>query len=200
MSDYYVYRVDNGLYINVTNRCSCNCVFCVRKSSDGINQGESLWLQKEPSLEEITQDIVTADPTGYYEVVFCGYGEPTECLETVLDVAKFIKKNYCIPIRLNTNGLSDLIYGCSTAKEMEGLIDTISISLNAPTKEEYLSISNPRFGLGSFDAMLQFAQDCKKYIPNVLFTVVDVIDSEKIETCKKLAAQMNIECRIRTKI
>jgi TatD family-associated radical SAM protein len=175
-------------------------VFCVRKSSDGINQGESLWLQKEPSLEEITQDIVTADPTGYYEVVFCGYGEPTECLETVLDVAKFIKKNYCIPIRLNTNGLSDLIYGCSTAKEMEGLIDTISISLNAPTKEEYLSISNPRFGLGSFDAMLQFAQDCKKYIPNVLFTVVDVIDSEKIETCKKLAAQMNIECRIRTKI
>ena len=118
-------------------------------------------------------------------------------LDAVLEVCKFIRKNSDMKIRINTNGLSDLIHGKPTAQLLEGRVDTVSVSLNASSKKEYVKLTRPAYGEKAFDAMLKFAQDCKKYVPNVVFTVVDVISEEEIEACRLLAQKTGIPLRVR---
>ena len=105
------YTVERGLYINVTNRCSNRCEFCIRNNGDGAYGSESLWLEREPTLEEIISDIAKRDLSQFDEVVFCGYGEPTERLEVIREVALWIRSKSDIQIRLNTNGHANLIWG-----------------------------------------------------------------------------------------
>lgn len=195
-----LYKVNKSLYINITNACPCACVFCVRLEHDSVGECENLWLEHEPSLEEILNEFEKHDLESYEEIVFCGYGEPLERLDIVIEVAKWIKGRSTIPVRVNTNGLADLIHGKETAYLLEGLVDAISISLNAPDAKTYLEISRPSFEEAAYSSLLHFATACKKVIPQVSFSVVDVISKEQIEACSKLADEMGIPLRVRRMI
>lgn len=192
-----VYTYENSVYMNITNRCPCSCVFCIRSNGDGLGSAESLWLKKDPTLDEIKAEIDEFDFSPYDEVVFCGYGEPTQAIENLIAAAKYLKEKHGLKIRLNTNGLSDLINGRETSKELGEVVDSISISLNAPNAERYHKVSRSKFGEAAFPALLKFAEDCKKYIPQIKFTVVDVISEEEIAECKKIAEKMQIPLRVR---
>lgn len=192
-----VYTYGNSVYMNITNKCPCSCVFCIRSNGDGLGSAESLWLKKDPTLEEIEDEINKFDFSPYSEVVFCGYGEPTQALDNLIASAKYLKEKYGLKIRLNSNGLSDLINGKETAKLLEGIVDSISISLNAPNAKRYQEVSRSRFGEDAFPALLKFAEDCKKYIPKIKFTIVDVLNKEEIAECQKIADNMDIPLRVR---
>lgn len=192
-----VYTYENSVYMNITNRCPCSCVFCIRSNGDGLGSAESLWFKKDPTLDEIKAEIDEFDFSPYDEVVFCGYGEPTQAIENLIAAAKYLKEKHGLKIRLNTNGLSDLINGRETSKELGEVVDSISISLNAPNAERYHEVSRSKFGEAAFPALLKFAEDCKKYIPQIKFTVVDVISEEEIAECKKIAEKMQIPLRVR---
>ena len=193
-----VYEVGDGLYVNITNRCQNNCDFCIRRNGDGAYESDSLWLDREPTVSEVLAAIREKDPEKYSEIVFCGYGEPTERLDDLLEVAKYIKSKSDIKIRINTNGLCDLIHGEKTAFKLKGLIDTVSISLNATNKEDYLKTVRPKFGIDSYEAMLEFTKDCTNYVPNVIMTVVDVVTSpEEQELCRKICESVGATLRIR---
>ena len=131
-----VYTYGNKIYLNITNACPCDCDFCVRNNTDGLGDMGSLWLEHEPSYDEIREAVDSFDFTGYTDVVFCGFGEPTCALDKLLRTAEYIKQTKNVRIRLNTNGLSDLINRTdNSAERMSGLIDAVSISLNASSKE-----------------------------------------------------------------
>ncbi len=192
------YKVKNGIYVNMTNRCPCACTFCLRQNGDCVYGSDSLWLEREPTVEEVCESIDSYDLSKEREIVFCGYGEPTERLDDLLKVASFIRSKSDIPMRINTNGLSDLINGEKTAHKLHGLIDTVSISLNATNKEDYLRIVRPKFGIESFDAMLSFAKDCTHYVPKVVMTVVDVVTSpEEQQICRDICDSVGAVLRIR---
>ena len=192
------YPVYNGIYVNMTNRCPCSCTFCLRQQAPGVYGSEPLWLDREPTVQEVCDNLDTWDLTQYQEVVFCGYGEPTERLYDLLEVAKYIKSKSNIKIRINTNGLADLIWKESTAPKLKGLIDTVSVSLNATNKEDYLKVVRPKFGIESYDAMLKFTKDCTQYVPSVVMTVVDVVTSkEEQEVCRQICQSVGAALRVR---
>lgn len=195
-----VYTYEGSAYLNITNKCPCACIFCIRSNGDGLGSADTLWHKKDPSFDEIKAEIDSFDFSPYKEVVFCGYGEPTEALDNLIKTAEYIKEKLGLKIRVNSNGLSDLINGKETAHLLEGLVDCISISLNAPDAESYQRVSQSAFGNEAFPALLKFAEDCKKYIPEVKFTVVDVITDEEIRKCQKIADSMGIKLRVRNKI
>ena len=121
-----------------------------------------------------------------------------ERLDVLLKVAAYIKSRQPVRIRINTNGLADLIYGERTAPKLNGLIDIVSISLNATNAEEYQKIVRPSFGVQSFDAMLAFAKDCVQYVPEVVMTVVDVVTSpEEQEKSRQICASIGATLRVR---
>ena len=192
------YSVKTGIYVNMTNRCPCACTFCLRHNGEGVYGSDSLWLDREPTVQEVCDSIDTWDLSKYNEIVFCGYGEPMERLYDLLEVAKYIKSKSDIKIRINTNGLADLIWNEKTAPKLENLIDTVSVSLNATNKEEYLKVVRPKFGIDSYDAMLNFTKDCSKYVPNVVMTVVDVVTSkEEQEICRIICESVGAVLRVR---
>lgn len=192
-----LYDVGRKLYINLTNKCPCNCTFCIRHNGDGAYGSDSLWLEHEPSLDEVKEAFSKVDMSKYKEVVFCGYGEPMERVNEVIAVGEFVKANYGdVTVRLNTNGLGDKIHGVPTAKLLQGAVDIVSISLNSYCKEKYNEVTRPKWD-DAFDAMLSFAADCKSYLPQVVFTVVDVIPPEDISRAKALAMSIGIPLRVR---
>lgn len=192
------YPVKNGIYVNMTNRCPCACTFCLRQNGDSVYGSDPLWLDREPTVKEICDSIDKWELEAYNEVVFCGYGEPTERLDDLLKVAAYIKSKCNIKIRINTNGLSDLIHGERTAPKLKGLIDTVSVSLNATNKEDYFKIVRPKFGIGSYEAMLNFTKDCVNFVPNVVMTVVDVVTTkEEQERSRKICEALGATLRIR---
>ena len=192
------YQLGNALYINLTNRCPNDCVFCLRNDSEGVNPGESLWLEREPSLDEVISALEKEDFAKYKEVVFCGYGEPTERLDILLEAARFLKEKHKIPVRLNTSGLSDLINGKKTAHLLAECIDRISISLNAPDADSYKALCLPIFGEEAYGALIQFAKECKGLIPEVVLSVVGgTLDEESFEKCRILCDSMDIPLRVR---
>lgn len=194
------YTIGDQLYVNITNRCSNRCDFCIRQNSDTVGDSGSLWLKREPTPDEILADIRRRDLARFRDLVFCGYGEPTERLDTLLEVAKAVKAVSPIPVRINTNGQSDLINGRRTAPELKGLIDTVSISLNASDAEKYDRICHSQFGKKGFDALLAFAADCKAYVPHVVFSVVDCIGAEEVEKCRAVAQRVGVQYRVRKMI
>ena len=192
------YPVHNGIYVNMTNRCPCSCTFCLRKQSDHVYGSDSLWLEREPTVEEVCESIDKWDLSKYSEIVFCGYGEPTMRLDDLLKIAAYIKSKSNIPLRINTNGLADLIAGEKVAHKLEGLIDTVSVSLNATNKEDYFKLVRPKFGIDSYDAMLSFTKECTKYVPNVIMTVVDEVTSkEEQEKCREICESIGAKLRVR---
>lgn len=194
-----LYDYKQSLYVNITNRCPCSCVFCIRKETDHVGNSDSLWLDHEPTVEEVKEEFKKFNLEKYDEIVFCGYGEPLVRINEVIEIAKYIRSISDLKIRINTNGLSDLIHNKKTAMLLKDNIDSVSISLNAPNKSRYNEVTRPKFGEKSFDALLDFALDCKRYVEEVNFSVVDEISNEEIEESQKLADKMNIVLRVRHK-
>lgn len=193
-----LYPLYGNLYVNMTNRCPCACTFCLRQNSDELNGSGSLWLEREPSVEEVKAEFDHFPPESYKDLVFCGYGEPTERLEDVLEVAEFAKKKFGKKVRINTNGLASLIHGKDVTPMFEGKIDEVSISLNTPDPQEYLELTRSKFGPESFEAMLKFAKDVKKYVPEVTMTTVETtISKDAEEKCRKICEELGVTYRIR---
>ncbi len=197
MADNIVYSLGDSLYLNITNKCPCSCTFCVRDAQTGVGDKDSLWLASEPTFEDVVTQLSTYDVDAYKEFVFCGYGEPTEALELLLQTAAFIKERYNKPIRLNTNGLSDLINGTQTVHDLTGVVDAFSISLNAPNAQRYVELCHPVYGADAYDAMLAFAAECKSHGIETILTVVDVISTDEIYECKKIADGLGVGFRVR---
>jgi radical SAM enzyme (TIGR04100 family) len=194
----FTYIVGNGIYINLTNRCTNRCTFCIRNNGDGAYGVDTLWLEHEPSAVEVLEDLKQYDMSRYDEIVFCGYGEPTIRLDTLLEVAKGIKEAYGKPVRINTNGHANLIHGKNVAPLFAGLIDTVSISLNTPSAEEYEKLCLPVYGQKAFEALIAFAKDCVPYVKNVIFSVVrQTLSEEELQTCREIAEKSGVRLRIR---
>ena len=198
--DNYIYTLGNSLYINLTNRCTNSCVFCVRSQTDGMG-GQRLWLEKEPDAEQVIQLI--PNPEKYDEIVFCGFGEPMYRTDDIVWLVDELKKRVpnLPPVRINTNGHANLFLGRDVAPLLQGRVDTISISLNGSTPEEYCAVTKPRQGMQAWDAMLDFARECKEYVPHVVMTIVDKDKTpEEITRCRRLTEDLGVTLRIRAYI
>ena len=194
------YQVKNAVYVNLTNRCPCNCTFCLRHNGPGVFGSGPLWLEREPTLEETMESLGQWDFTRFREVVFCGYGEPTERLDILLAVAEHLKaRDPAFRVRVNTNGLSDLINGKPTAPLFVGKVDCLSISLNTDDPAEYLTLCRPRFGEAAYPAMLKFTKEAAALLPSVVMTVVGepITSLEKQERCRKIAEGVGARLRVR---
>ena len=194
------YQVRNSVYVNLTNRCPCACTFCLRANAPGVYGSDSLWLEREPTQEEVDASLDGWDFSRFREVVFCGYGEPTERLDVLLASAARLKsRDPSLRIRVNTNGLSDLVNGKPTAALFTGKVDCLSISLNTDDPAEYLAVCRPKFGAAAYQAMLDFAKAAAKAVPEVVMTVVGepVTDAAKQERCRALAESLGARLRVR---
>ena len=193
------YEVGGGLYINLTNGCTNRCDFCIRNNGDGAYGSDSLWLEREPTEREVLESVFSRDLSAYSEIVFCGYGEPSLRLEIARNVALAIKEKIpSMPIRINTNGQSDLIFKCDTAPMYKDAFDSVSISLNAPTSEKYQAICHSVFGDNVLENIIIFAENVKKYVQNTAFSVVgDFLTAEDIEACRKISEKTGVPLRVR---
>lgn len=191
----YVYK--DKVYLNITNKCPCACTFCIRSKKDAIGDASNLWLNHNPSFDEVKAAIDAFDFNGYNEIIFCGYGEPTNSFDVLVKTAQYIRSKLGIKIRVNTNGLGSLVNGRDISAELCSNVDSVSISLNCSNKEDYLKTVRPKFGIDSFDEMLDFAKKCRALTENVALSVVDVIGEEEVEKCKKIAEGLNIPLRVR---
>ena len=163
-----------------------------------MSESNSLWLKREPTLDEVISEFEKLDLTQYNEIIFCGFGEPTEAFDILLKVTKYIKKTYKKPIRINTNGMGNLINGRNIVPEIKGLVDCISISLNNPDKKEYFALVRSKFGENSFDEMIDFAKKCVENIPKVVMTTVDTtISKEDEKRCQEICDEIGATYRIR---
>jgi len=191
------YEVGENLYLNITNQCPCNCTFCIRNNGDGAYGSDSLWLEHEPTLDEIRTALDNLDLTKYKEIVFCGYGEPTCRLNALLNISGYIKSKPNAPtVRLNTNGLSNLINKKTTSKLICSVCDVISISLNAPDKDEYMAVTRPKFD-NAFEALIDFTKQCVAENANVRMTVVDVIGDEALKKAEFLCDSIGVPLWVR---
>lgn len=188
-----------GLYANITNKCPCRCEFCIRDMVDSLGSADSLWLKREPTLEEIKESLDDWDLSKFDELVFCGYGEPTERLEDLIETAKYAKeKNPNIKIRINTNGLSDLINGRDTTEDLRGIVDALSISLNEKSSDDYEALCHPIFGKDAYPAILDYTKRAKGVISDITMSVVQCgMPDSHIEPCREIAKELGVKFRIR---
>ncbi len=186
------YRIRNSLYLNITNRCSNRCTFCP-KFDDFTVKGHNLMLNSEPSFEEVMAAI--GQPSEIDEVVFCGYGEPLIRLDLVKRIAGELKRQG-YSIRINTDGQANELYGRDILPELAGLVDSISISLNAPDAATYSKLCNTPYGENGFSAVCDFIRSATMHIPQVIASAVTVPGID-IEACRVLAESLGAEFRAR---
>ncbi len=186
-----VYKIRDSLYLNITNRCTNSCSFCVRFHTDYV-KGHKLRLSDEPSEEELKNTI--GDPSQYKEVVFCGYGEPFLRFDLVKSLSRWIKENKGM-VRINTNGHGNLINSRNILPELQGIVDSISVSLDAQDEETYNRICKPVFK-NAFMEVINFIKESKKYIPHIEATVVE-LEGVDIEKCRKITDGLGVKLRIR---
>lgn len=193
-----LYRVHNGIYVNLTNRCSAACTFCLRQTMDHVGESSNLWLEREPTAQEVEEEFLKWDLSEFSEIVFCGFGEPTCALPVLLEVAKWLKTRTDLPIRVNTNGHGSLIAGRDISGELKECVDVISISLNHPDPEKYQALVRGKFGDKSYEGMLSFAESCVKAGLSVVMTTVDTtITHEEEAQCQAICDQVGARYRIR---
>ena len=193
-----IYTFEGSPYFNITNKCPCSCVFCVRDKKDVVGEAKKMWHDKQPEFADVKAAIDAFDWQDYNEAVFCGYGEPTNALDLLLEAAEYMKKTHpAVKLRLNTNGLSDLINGKSTAALICKNIDSVSVSLNEMTSEKFDKITRNIFPGRAFEALLKFTGDCVKCGADVRMTVVDIISAEDIEKARKICESTGAKFRVR---
>ena len=180
MADNYVYLLDGRAYVNITNRCANACAFCIRNTGDGVKD-TPLWLEREPTADDVMRAFAALEGRTDDEIVFCGFGEPTEKMDVLAECAKRFKAaGY--RLRLNTNGLGSLVNCRDISKELKDF-DVVSVSLNQANTQKY--------------AEIDFARSCKNAGIAVVFTVVDTIGVDDIEECKAVAEKLGIPLRVR---
>ncbi len=191
----YVYILDGKAYVNITNKCHNACTLCIRNTGDGV-AGVKLWLDEKPTADDVLRAFDgISDKLGSDEVVFCGYGEPTEELALLIDCADKLKaRGY--KLRLNTNGLGSVAAGVNIAPMMKKF-DTVSISLNEADAQSYLAVTRSKLGLSAYGHVLDFAACCKREGVNTVFTVVDTIGENRIKKCREISDKMGIPLRVR---
>ncbi len=198
------YEYEGALYVNLTNRCDCACVFCLRHNGHkGSIYADDLWLEHEPTVEEALADFRKRDLAQYREIVFCGFGEPTYRLPDLLAIVDSLKAEYPAlpPIRINTNGHANLIHGKDVTPDLEGRIDVLSISLNGSTAQEYIAVTKPKDGEAAWDAMLDFTKKAARYVPKVVMTIVDKDKTpQDIQAARTLAQSLGATLRVRAYI
>lgn len=187
------YAQHGNCYLNVTNRCTLRCHFCPKFSGKWVVDAVDLRLPREPSAAELVAAV--GDPARYREVVFCGLGEPTLRLYTVLEAGSELRARG-IRVRLNTDGLANLIHGRDVTPDLEDSVDALSISLNAQDAETYNRHCRPP-DPGSFDAMLDFAERAREFVPNVTLTAVDGLEGVDINACRHIAERLEVGFRRR---
>lgn len=192
-----LYKVHNNLYVNLTNRCTCSCTFCLRNEKETVGESSTLWLEHEPSVEEVKKEFEKFNMDEYNEVVFCGFGEPTERIDDLIEIAKFVKEKYHKKIRINTNGQGSLSNGKDIAPMMKGVVDIVSVSLNTPNEKRYNEIVRSRFGDQAYQAMLSFVKEVKKYVPEVVLSTVSTTITKEEEECRKICEDLGVTYRIR---
>lgn len=194
-----LYNVHNNLYVNITNKCSSACVFCLRQTTDRVGkESGSLWLEREPSVEEVKDEFKKFDMSTYNEVVFCGFGEPTKRFDDLIEIAKFVKEKYNKLIRVNTNGQGNLINNKDIAPMLKGVVDCLSISLNTPNEERYNELVRSEFGDKAFKAMIDFVKEAKKHVPIIILSTVDTtITKEEEKQCQQICNDLGVTYRIR---
>ncbi len=190
------YKIRNSLYLNLTQRCTNSCVFCSRITRPVV-QGYNLKLIREPSPNELWESV--GDPNSYDEVVFCGFGEPTLRLDAIKEVAKKIKEAGG-KTRLNTNGHGNVINKRNILPELKGLIDSVSVSLNADSSEAYdeICVPLPSFRNGIYEKVKEFIEESKKYIPDVQASIVthqNNVDENRCEEITKNELDVNWRAR-----
>ncbi|WP_026524182.1 TatD family nuclease-associated radical SAM protein [Butyrivibrio sp. MB2005] len=191
-----IYTYKDSVYANITNKCNCRCTFCIRFVKDGVGDADTLWHQVNPSKEEVIDAIKNFDFTGYKELVFCGYGEPTCQLDILLDAAAYAKKEKGLKTRLNTNGQGSAENGRDIVPELATVIDSVSVSLNAPSKKEYEEVTRPTLDNG-YENMLEFTKRAREVIGDVRWSIVDVFPEEEKDRCIALSKEHDIPLRIR---
>lgn len=197
MSNILVYELDKKIYINLTNRCTNECIFCLRQDKDDVC-GQELWLDSEDfTSEDVIEQLIKFNLSS--EVIFCGYGEPMLKFEVLRQVAKYIKETYPkIKIRVNTNGHANFIYKKNVVPELVGLVDEFSVSLNASNSEEYDELSQPKFE-NAYEEVKKFI---KCSADAGIVTVASIVDGYKgrrldVEKCRDIAESLGAKLRVR---
>ncbi len=197
MSNTLVYLLDGKIYINLTNRCTNDCIFCLRKDKSDV-KGQELWLDNENFTSfDVIQQFETFKPSK--EVIFCGYGEPMMKLDVLKEVAKYIKEKYPdTKIRVNTNGHANFVYKKNVVPELKGLVDEFSVSLNGSTKEEYDKLSQPKFD-EAYEEMKKFIKACSDEEISVTASVVEGYKGRHLdlEKCGQIAKDLGAKFRVR---
>jgi len=198
------YEYEGSLYVNLTNKCDCSCVFCLRHNGHkGSIYADDLWLEHEPSRAEALENLLSRDWSRYRELVFCGFGEPMFRWDDdawLLDQLR--ERSIALPpVRINTNGHANRILGRDVTPELEGRVDAVSISLNGSTPEEYAAVTRPSTGPMAWEDMLEFTRKAVKHVPDVVMTIVDKDKTpQEIERCRTLAESLGARLRVRAYI
>ena len=190
----FTYEIGDNLYINLTSRCTNACTFCVRNEKADYF-GHKLWLSREPSAEEVLSRI-PAETARYKEYVFCGFGEPTLRLETMLEIAAALKARGAVT-RLNTNGQANMIWKRDVSGELAGRIDKINVSLNEATAKDYAALCKPAFGEAAFAGLQEFAAACARRGIEAWVSGVGIIGEGKIAACRAIAKQCGVTLKVR---
>lgn len=194
--DTYVYELDGNVYINLTNKCSNGCEFCVRNERASY-YGNYLWIKHgDPTAEKVIAELEKKDVSAYKELVFCGFGEPTYKMSEMTAIAEYAHSRG-LKTRLNTNGQGNLINKRDIVPELKGKIDLVNVSLNAPDAESYQKICHSQYRLDAFPALVEFAKSCVKNGVACRFSVVDCIGAEAVESCRRLAESEGVPLYVR---
>lgn len=193
MSQTVSYQIGDRLYLNITDRCTLVCAFCPKTLGHPEVQGYDLSIEGRPSTEQIIEEI--GDPTRYAEIVFCGYGEPTLRLKVLLEVAHYVKQQGG-QVRVNTDGLANLVHKRNVLPEMADCVDALSVSMNAQNETVYNRHCQPELA-GSYEAMLEFLKLAPDYIKEVTATALQGLEGVDIEACKRLAEERGVKFRTR---
>ncbi len=189
------YELHGNCYLNITWHCTLRCAFCPKYHGEWVVQGYDLRLLREPEVDEVISAI--GDPTPYKQIVFCGLGEPTLRLDTLLEVAQRLKSTHPDTyIRINTDGLANLIYEQDVTPRLASLIDELSISMNAHNEALYIQHCRPKRA-GAFEAMLEFAVHASQHVANVSLTAIDGLEGVDIAACQKLCQERGLNFRRR---
>ncbi|ROR29587.1 TatD family nuclease-associated radical SAM protein [Inmirania thermothiophila] len=188
------YAIEDRLYLNITDRCTLRCAFCPKHRGSRAVRGHDLSLDHRPDTDEILAAV--GDPRPWREIVFCGYGEPTLRLGTLLEVAHALKARGAARVRVNTDGLACLVHKRDVLPELGACVDAVSVSMNAQNPAVYAHHCRPALA-GSWFAMLEFLERAPRHIGEVTATAIDGLEGVDVAACERLARAVGVRFRRR---
>jgi len=193
MSSTLVYDIRNSRYLNITGRCTLRCQFCPKHNGSKQVHEYQLDLNHQPKAEEIIP--LLGDVENFDEYVFCGYGEPTLNLDTLLTIAKEIKHRGGY-VRVNTDGLGNLFHRRNILPELAVCVDALSISLNADTEQAYIEHCRPKLK-NAYQSVSEFIRLAPGYIKNVQVSAIDGLEGVDIAACREFVETSGAEFKHR---